>query len=56
MTVAELIAELSKFPADLDVNYSDVDYGFVGIAKVEICDVPAFLYGEPPIQTVVVLP
>ena len=56
MTVAELIDALSKFPPDMDVNYSDVDYGYVGIAKVEMRDVPALRYGDPPIPTVVVLP
>jgi hypothetical protein len=56
MTVAELIAALSDFPPDMDVNYADVDYGYVGIAKVEIRDGPPSHYGEPPIPIVVVLP
>lgn len=56
MTVAELIAELSEFPPDMDVNYTDVDYGYVGIAKVELHNVPVSLFGEPTIPAVVVLP
>lgn len=56
MTVTDLIKALSEFPPDMDVNYMDVDYGYVGIAKVEIRDVPVSLFGEPTIPTVVVLP
>lgn len=55
MTVAELIAALSEFPPDMDVNYSDVDYGYVGIAKVEIRDVRMFR-SDAPAPAVVVLP
>lgn len=48
MTVAELIKALSDFPPDMDVNYSDVDYGYVGIAKAEIRDVPGVSLRRSP--------
>ena len=35
MTVAELIAELSKFDPDLPVGYGDMEYGWTEIDGVE---------------------
>ena len=46
MTVSELIVELSKYPQDMEVYYSDSEYGNSPVRKVEKDHIYGILNGE----------
>ena len=46
MTVAELIKELSKYPQDMEVHYSDSEYGNSPVQKVTKDHIYGILNGE----------